>query len=176
MAIIITNGSYYIAQNECGGIRKTTEKLEARDFGSLQVAVEQCWYYSGKTKGYYVYDTVTKKICYRMIPRRNLKRKNFSSGVRELLYKKANGCCELCGRKMLLENMTVDHVIPLAQGGSNDICNLAAVCKPCNLFKGSILPADFMERITEIFLYQMEKKYRGKLWWKVTHSILCRMI
>ena len=37
-------------------------------------------------------------------------------------------------------------------------------------------PEEFMERITEIFMYQMEKKYSNKLKWKAIHRMLEKMI
>ena len=60
--------------------------------------------------------------------------------------------------------------------GEDELNNLACTCYPCNLFKGNILPDDFMERITEIFLYQLEKKYKSKLKWKIIHKILNKML
>ncbi len=35
---------------------------------------------------------------------------------------------------------------------------------------------DFMERITRIFLYQMEKKQSKQLLWKIVHKLLNKMI
>ena len=72
--------------------------------------------------------------------------------------------------------MTLDHITPLAMDGEDNVNNLQGTCKACNLFKGSILPDDFMERITEIFMYQMEKKYSNKLKWKAIHRMLEKMI
>ena len=95
-----------------------------------------------------------------------IKRKTYSPDVKKLLYIKADGKCELCGKKILLDDMTIDHVKPLSMGGEDDVENLSCTCYPCNLFKGNILPDDFMERITEIFMYQMEKKSNNGLRWK----------
>lgn len=38
----------------------------------------------------------------------------------------------------------VDHVIPLAHGGTNDLANLVLCCGPCNVAKGAAtgLPTD----------------------------------
>ena len=105
-----------------------------------------------------------------------IKRKIYSEDTRKLIYLNANGRCELCGRSILLENMTIDHKNPLSLGGEDDVENLACTCFACNTFKGNIQPDDFMERITEIFMYQMEKKSTRKLRWKIIHRILRGMV
>ena len=48
----------------------------------------------------------------------------------------ANGphpCAWGCGRVA----DTVDHIIPLAMGGTNEVSNLMPSCKPCNSSRGS---------------------------------------
>lgn len=72
--------------------------------------------------------------------------------------------------------MPLDHIVPLAMNGADDVSNLQCTCEDCNLFKCSVLPDDFMERITEIFLYQMDKKEDKRLLWKIVHKILNKMI
>lgn len=37
--------------------------------------------------------------------------------------------CLVCGAT---EDLTVDHVVPLSEGGNNAIVNLQILCKPCN--------------------------------------------
>ena len=93
-----------------------------------------------------------------------------------MIYNTAKGRCVLCGRKITYDNMTLDHIVPLAMNGADDVSNLQCTCEACNLFKGSVLPDDFMERITEIFLYQMDKKEGKRLLWKIVHKILNKMI
>ena len=44
--------------------------------------------------------------------------------------------CNHCGKDIRDENH-VDHILPLAKGGSNDMDNLQLLCPPCNLRKGS---------------------------------------
>ena len=55
------------------------------------------------------------------------------------LFKRCKGVCTICGRPMSLNNprainsyMTVDHIVPLSLGGTNNIENLRGVCMACN--------------------------------------------
>lgn len=34
---------------------------------------------------------------------------------------------------------TVDHIVPVSKGGTNDLGNLRAMCRPCNSKKGAKL-------------------------------------
>lgn len=99
-------------------------------------------------------------------------RKKFSPDVRKLLYIHAGGRCELCGREMALEDVTIDHIKPLAMGGTNDVSNLACTCFGCNHLKGSAVPESFFQRVNDIFMFQMEKKYKKNVWWKLVRVIL----
>lgn len=43
--------------------------------------------------------------------------------------------CLRCGRQEPDIELTVDHVVPLSQGGRNSIENLQPLCRACNLSK-----------------------------------------
>lgn len=86
-------------------------------------------------------------------------RKKFSSNKREDVYTKSKGVCAICGKFIPHKEFTVDHIIPLAKGGTNDISNLQASCGVCNKIKTDILPDDFMNKITEILTYQLSNNY-----------------
>ena len=47
--------------------------------------------------------------------------------------------CQYCGSR---EDLTFDHVIPRSRGGQTTWQNVVAACSPCNLRKGSAMPAD----------------------------------
>jgi 5-methylcytosine-specific restriction endonuclease McrA len=57
-------------------------------------------------------------------------------------YERQNGKCFYCGKKVG-STYHVDHVIPLARGGSNGPENLVIACPKCNLKKSAQHPMDF---------------------------------
>ena len=93
-----------------------------------------------------------------------------------MIYIRNDGKCALCGRKINFEDMTLDHIVPLDKNGEDSINNLQSACLACNRFKANIKPDDFMDRITTIFIYQMGKKYSGKIRWKIVHKALENLI
>lgn len=48
--------------------------------------------------------------------------------------------CKYCGSA---EKLTADHVVPLTRGGTNDLANLVACCRDCNLKKGNKLISEW---------------------------------
>ena len=77
------------------------------------------------------------------VKRRNngrIKRKKYSQATRKLIYNKYDGRCQLCGRKILFSEMSLDHHIALSMGGVDDVSNLECTCLPCNQFKSNIAP------------------------------------
>jgi hypothetical protein len=168
MAFVLTNGQYYIAKKKSGGIIKTLRIEEAQRFSNIYGANRKMQRAPGKCRGYYTLEISKGK--------KKKRRKHYSADIRKMIYNKADGRCVLCGRKMLFEDMTLDHRIPLAMNGPDEVENLTCTCETCNQFKGSILPNDFQERIVEIFIHQMEKKYTNKLKWKIVHKLLEKMV
>lgn len=45
--------------------------------------------------------------------------------------------CQYCGTLCTEHTATLDHVIPVSQGGTNTWTNLTTACKTCNTLKGS---------------------------------------
>ena len=66
---------------------------------------------------------------------------------REEVYLNAGGRCQMCGRPLALDEMTLDHTIPQATFGKgevrNDIGNLACFCRECNAAKADMTPREF---------------------------------
>jgi len=50
--------------------------------------------------------------------------------------------CQYCGSEFETRQLTFDHVIPRAHGGTSTWHNVVSACGPCNHRKGSHLPKD----------------------------------
>lgn len=48
--------------------------------------------------------------------------------------------CQYCGNKFKTQDLTFDHVMPRARGGTTHWENIVTACQSCNLKKGSKLP------------------------------------
>lgn len=59
--------------------------------------------------------------------------------------------CSHCGKSLTKENCTVDHVVSLSRGGSNDSVNLVALCEVCNKNKGSkiVVPEEYYRYLSK---------------------------
>lgn len=173
MGYVITNGKYYVTVSQTGKVLKTESIDDATIYDNTQEAKETMKRAEAKTKKYVILDLETKQ---KYFYKQSRKRLLYPHEVRELIYKNADGKCQLCGRKICYNTMTLDHIKPLSMGGSDSVDNLQCTCKTCNNFKGNILPENFMEGIVRIFMYQMEKKSGNSFRWKIVHRLLENMI
>lgn len=69
-----------------------------------------------------------------------------SSDIASILQDQSNRCAEPTCRKDLSEGYHVDHIMPLALGGSNWPENLQCLCPSCNLSKGAKHPLDWARK------------------------------
>ena len=52
------------------------------------------------------------------------------------------GICAYCGKNFRAQDLTMDHVVPVARGGRSVKGNVVASCKPCNTAKKLLTPAE----------------------------------
>lgn len=85
----------------------------------------------------------------------------FDKGKKEKILHKSKGVCAHCGKKLELETMTVDHVIPLSKGGTNELKNLVALCENCNKDKSNYIvdPEDYFRHLDWVYLKNLIKRY-----------------
>ena len=53
------------------------------------------------------------------------------------VFKRDGFRCQKCGKGAPDTLLHLDHIIPVANGGTNDITNLITVCDACNQNKGA---------------------------------------
>lgn len=64
-------------------------------------------------------------------------RKAIARSIRFEVFKRDSFTCQYCGASAPDALLVVDHIKPVAEGGSNDITNLIVACQPCNAGKGA---------------------------------------
>lgn len=71
-----------------------------------------------------------------------VKRRAFTRAEREAVFKKCNGKCSRCGKKLQIDDyrkrdtyMTIDHIKRISSGGTYDISNLTGLCDYCHQCK-----------------------------------------
>ena len=69
--------------------------------------------------------------------RRNYFNSNFS---RKALVKRDRSTCQYCGKKLTASLITIDHVLPRAQGGITSFVNCVVCCQLCNNKKADKTP------------------------------------
>jgi 5-methylcytosine-specific restriction endonuclease McrA len=65
------------------------------------------------------------------------KRRALSKKTRFEVFKRDRFACQYCGAHPPGVLLHVDHVVAVAEGGTNDMDNLVTACEPCNLGKGA---------------------------------------
>ncbi len=58
--------------------------------------------------------------------------------------KLAAGLCNYCEKPFKPQDLTMDHVVPLARGGLSTRGNIVPACKPCNNEKKWKTPAEMI--------------------------------
>jgi 5-methylcytosine-specific restriction endonuclease McrA len=71
----------------------------------------------------------------------HIKRTYFNSNFsRKALVKRDKSTCQYCSRHLSASNVTIDHVLPRAQGGGTSYSNCVVACQTCNNKKAALTP------------------------------------
>lgn len=74
-------------------------------------------------------------------------RGNIPKMTRKKVYRRDEYYCVYCKIKFIASELTIDHLIPLALGGQNEITNYVTSCKKCNNKKGHMRLIDFCDSL-----------------------------
>jgi 5-methylcytosine-specific restriction endonuclease McrA len=99
-----------------------------------------------KTKEYYLRHPFYKL---RQSLKRNLRAKEYGYTIPSMLSllfiaKRQKLKCAISGQILTRENMSIDHIIPLCKGGTNDISNLQILTIEINIMKNSHSTEEFI--------------------------------
>lgn len=83
------------------------------------------------------------------------KRKPISKRTRFEIFKRDAFTCQYCGRLAPGVVLHIDHLIPVAEHGSDDPSNLVTACEECNIGKGR---RELQTRIPRVQLREVEEK------------------
>lgn len=57
--------------------------------------------------------------------------------------------CHWCCKRLSEHDVVIDHFLPLAKGGTDDVANLVVSCARCNLWKSDLHPDEAEIRTNE---------------------------
>lgn len=72
-----------------------------------------------------------------------MRRKTISKQIRVQVLARDSYRCKMCGRTKEEVPLEVDHIIPFADGGTDELNNLATLCRDCNRGKGAYRFTDY---------------------------------
>ena len=90
-------------------------------------------------------------------------RKSLSKKLRFDVFKRDEFQCVYCGAHPPSVVLQIDHIHPVAEGGSNEIDNLITSCQPCNLGKGVSLLTNVPTTLKEkaALIAEQEQQLKG---------------
>lgn len=77
-------------------------------------------------------------------PGRNLMGAN-KALIKRQVFKRDGPVCFVCHKDMPLRDRTLEHIIPLIRGGTDDLDNLALTHEKCNSLKANLLMQELEE-------------------------------
>lgn len=88
-------------------------------------------------------------------------RRQFTDYEKKTIYAKNNGKCAICGKPVMYKKMTIDHIVPISQGGTNDFSNLQLACHSCNRLKNDFMEEDFYGLMAKILIHHRWQKIKN---------------
>lgn len=81
----------------------------------------------------------------------------FTKEQKDVILSKTSCKCARCGQLLTIDSMTVEHIVPLSKGGTNDIKNLVSLCYDCNQNKGNYIlhPLDYYPYVNKEYTHEI---------------------
>ena len=93
----------------------------------------------GNLVALYVFDEDYQNYWFRK-KKKTRQRTHIPRGLRHEVFKRDNYTCQECGAtKKDGAKLHIDHIIPVSQGGTDELDNLQTLCDKCNLNKSNLI-------------------------------------
>lgn len=80
-------------------------------------------------------------------PPRQHTKTNLTLKSKQVLLQDQDGRCVYCFSPITWDKATIDHIVPKAKGGANDIDNLQLTCRECNQYKNIMSDQQWREQL-----------------------------
>lgn len=87
--------------------------------------------------------------------------RHVDSVSRYMLYTRDHGRCAYCGKELKKTEATIDHILPVSQGGQTTWDNVALACSKCNCRKDNRTPEQAGMKLM-IKPYNPKRAYKKK--------------
>lgn len=77
-------------------------------------------------------------------------RHRLTKSERMKILKKTDGHCAYCGCRIVYNEMQIDHVIPIYNGGEDTESNMLPACRSCNHYKGTSSLGAFRHKLEKM--------------------------
>ncbi len=81
--------------------------------------------------------------------------------LRQRILESQNHRCAYCFTDYKV--ITLDHVVPVSQGGKPSYNNLVAACDPCNQNRGNMDAYEFYDIVQYSLKYTLPDRYKNRL-------------
>lgn len=98
------------------------ENFEKRINLAYEMPIDKALYVFKYFMGYDFWEEETNKTSEK-------RERKISQKVKDAVWRRAEGKCELCGSRT---NLEFDHIVPFSKGGSNTYRNVQLLCEKCN--------------------------------------------
>lgn len=77
-------------------------------------------------------------------------RHRLTKSERMKILKKTDGHCAYCGCRIVYNEMQIDHVVPIYNGGEDTENNMLPACRSCNHYKGTSSLGAFRNKLEKM--------------------------
>lgn len=89
--------------------------------------------------------------------------------IRNKVYERDSYACKICGAG---DNLSIDHIIPLADGGLDNIDNMQTLCVKHNLLKGAKYKLPFWLNLKKIwYIHNHLQEFKNRIRFELSNRL-----